>query len=182
VRVAAALAGGREAEALYLRPTERPHDYLRETPPPDEPLDAVARAAGQVGLRYAPLAFPSADPASDIIRVAAMKGTPFLLLGVHRTTLGADSFGGVVGRVVREAAPEVGVLVDRGVGGLQSAALVPTGGRHDAAAARVMAVLEAAGVRRVEPADADLIVRGWAPGATLPAEGETSCLFIRGKA
>lgn len=180
VRVARVLAGDGEAEALYLRPTERPHDYLRGTPAPDEPLEAIARAAAQVGLRYTPRAFASADPGGDIVRVAAMKAVPFVLLGVHRTTLGADSFGGVVGRVMREAGPDVGVLVDRGVGDLRTVALDASGGRHDATAGRVYERLLAAGLTPAAPAAADLVVRGWAPGATLPAEGGRSCLFVRG--
>lgn len=182
VRVARAWVGERPivACALHLRPTERPHDYLREDhgPTGDEVIAAIARQGEATGLRYEPLVFPSSDPADDIVRVAAMKEVPLVLLGVHKTTFGLDSLRGVVADVVREADAPVAVLLDRGVGELRRVAIVGADGADGAAARGLVAMLEAHGVIVAER-DVDLVVSPWRPGMRLPAEGEPSHLFVR---
>lgn len=182
VRVARAWVGGRGLVscALHLRPTDRPHDYLREErgPTDDEVIAAIARQGEAAGLRYEALVFPSADPADDIVRVAAMKEVPLVLLGIHKTTFGLDSLRGVVADVVRDAEPTVGVLVDRGVGELRRVAIVDAAGADGAAARALVAALEAGGVTVAER-DVDLVVTPWRAGIGLPADGAPSHLYVR---
>lgn len=162
--------------ALHLTPTDRPHDYLREGAGPgaDPPLEAIGRAAADLGLRFEPLAFPSADPAADIDRVARLKGVPLLLLGIHRSTFGLDSFGGVVGRLLADPPALMAVLVPRG------ATFERVRGGADPAVRAFVARLVAGGAREVEQ-DPDLDVLPWRTDAAIP-EGPASLCYVRGPA
>ncbi len=171
------------AWALHLAPTDRPRDYLRDgsSDTAAEPMEALASAARDVGLPIQSLAFPSADPASDIVRVAVLKQAKLILVGVHRTTFGADSLGGVTGRVLEDAESEVGVLLDRGIGELRSVYLAEAPGPHADAARRMVERLVASGVERRSSAagGVDLVVTPWAPGGPV-AGGGSSVLLVRG--
>lgn len=174
-------AGPGRVWALHLKSTDRPRDYLRDgAATPDEPLQAVERAARGVGLLYEPVSFPSADPGADILNVAAANGHPLVVLGVHRSTLGRDTLGGVAGRVLDGAEGDVAVLLDRGLEPMKTYAL--RAGGEAAGAERLAARLEASGVRRVERAEeADLVVAAWAPDAELPTDDGPSWLLVRGR-
>ena len=170
--------------ALHLAPTDRPRDYLRDADGRDaaEPVAALDRAAQSVGLTVHSLAFPSADPAADIVRVGTLKQARLILVGMHRTTFGADSLGGVTGRVLREAESDVGVLIDRGLATLRTVAVSEGSGPHADAARRVAERLAATGVERV-PAGSpgvDLLIAPWTAGAGVPPESGPSVLIMRG--
>lgn len=175
---------GGAAWALHLAPTERPRDYLRDPVAgrPSEPVEAMEEAARAVGLPLQSLAFPSADPAADIVRVADLKQVHLLLVGMHRTTFGADSLGGVTGRVLQEAGSDVGVLLDRGLTAVRRIHLAEAGaGPHAAAARRMVDQLHARGAVRVStPEEADLVVAPWVPGGSLPDVEGRSVLLVRG--
>ncbi len=172
------------AWALHLAPTDRPRDYLMDAEGRDaaEPVAALDRAAQAVGLTLHALAFPSADPAADIVRVGALKQVQLVLVGMHRTTFGLDSLGGVTGRVLRDAESDVGVLIDRGMVKLRTIAVIDGSGPHAAAAERVAERLVAIGAARVPAGspDVDLLIAPWTAGTSAPPESGPSVLIMRG--
>ncbi|HNH45872.1 MAG TPA: universal stress protein, partial [Myxococcota bacterium] len=103
--------------ALHLLPADRPSVYLRVQADPEDPqaLDAVGSCAEELGIQVENLAFASSSPAEDICRVAEEKEVPLLLLGTHRSLLGRDLLGGIVGKVLADSPCDVGILVDRGL-------------------------------------------------------------------
>jgi Kef-type K+ transport system membrane component KefB len=103
--------------ALHLLPADRPSVYLRVQADPEDPqaLDAVGTCAEELGIQVENLAFASSSPAEDICRVAEEKEVPLLLLGTHRSLLGRDLLGGIVGKVLADSPCDVGILVDRGL-------------------------------------------------------------------
>lgn len=183
VQVASAWSRGREAPvlALHLRPTERPHDYLREAAGQEEPLRAVARSAARTGLRYEPLSFPSAEPAEDIARAASQRATALVLIGAHRSTLGWDTLGGVTGRVLRDCPSEVAVLVAHDLDAPRRICVQSGSGPHADAARRVAERLaKGAGAALVETEEgADLLVAPWTPDTSGPAAGGVATLLVR---
>jgi Kef-type K+ transport system membrane component KefB/nucleotide-binding universal stress UspA family protein len=166
--------GGGRVWVVHLRPTDRPRDYLRGDKG-EEPLEAVRRCADAVGLEYEPISFPSADPAEDIVRVASLKQAALVVVGVHRSSLGRDSLGGVVGRVLAACQGDAAALVDGGEGPLDRVATV--GG---IAAGRVGERLIAGGAVASAPGDADLVVDAFNPSADLRASAGRSLLLVRG--
>ncbi len=171
--------GLREAlHAVHLRPTERPQDYLRDDrTEDDEPLRAVARAAAKLNLQMTPHSWPSASPGSEIVALTGTLGTDLLVVGVHRSTLGWDTLGGVAGRVLRDAPCDVAVLVDRGVGDLRRIAVKVGTGAHAIAARRVAETLAQGGAEIVTDG-ADLTVTDYEPGRSWDAG---SWLLVRGR-
>jgi Kef-type K+ transport system membrane component KefB len=167
--------------ALHLRPTDRPQDYLRDDLE-CEPLEEMRRCAHGMGFEIQAISFPSAQPAEDIVRVAALKELSLILLGVHRDPLGRQTLGGVVGEVVRAAACDVAVLVSPfglDPGGapqpLRRLALRDHGPDVEAAR-RVAQALTSVGSpgslqRVLDEAGADLVVQGYDPEQALP-EGD----------
>jgi hypothetical protein len=166
--------GGGGAWALHLRSTDRPQDYLRDDLE-REPLAEVRRVARELGLELQGLSFPSAEPAADIVRVAALKGSPLVLLGVHRDPLGRETLGGLVGAVLDSARSDVAVLIDE----RRPLRTVAVDG-SDPLAVRVVERLVRGGLRRADPATADLVVAGVGP--PLPSEPGPSRLVVRGAA
>lgn len=174
VRLAAAVRGPDEPVwAVHLRPTDRPHHYLKQDHPDAvEPLDEVRRAAEALGLRCELLAFPSADPAEDIVRLAALKQVRLVVLGTHRSSWGTESLRGVAGGVLRQARAAVGILVDRGLGEVRRV-------RAEAAALAPLGEAFAGRVERAGSEVADLEVVTYSRQADLPGDTDTSLLLVR---
>ncbi|MSQ00439.1 MAG: cation/H(+) antiporter [Myxococcales bacterium] len=114
VRLGARLGGGMPLTALHVLRSDRPSTYLREG---DEsgPVVVLREAAAKQGVRVDPVTCVASDPARDIVRVATERGVRLILLGTHRPLWAEGELGGVVGRVLRDAPMDVGVLVDRGL-------------------------------------------------------------------
>lgn len=188
VQLAAAWRAGAEGtagevHALHLRPTDRPADYLRSAEGEDQVLEAVREAAERRGLPVQLLSVPSGNPAEDIVRVAAEVRAGAVTLGIHRSSLGWDNFGGVTGHVLRECEAEVRVLVDRGLGELRRVGIVgEPGPALEAARACAARLARGAGAELVDGASegVDLVVTPWTPGSAAPADGQ-SWLIVRAR-
>jgi hypothetical protein len=161
--------------ALHLRPMSRFTESMHgEEPAEDDPLVAVDEAAASSGVAVRTMAFPSALPSEDILRVAEELDARWIVLGAHRSILRGETLGGPIGAILKGAQADVLVLVDRGVGMLRTAAVVRGNGVHAAATERIAERLRASGVTvDVLPTDGtgagyDLVV---APlGTELPDE------------
>ncbi len=130
-------AGAGRVHALHLvAPTDRASYYVENVAhgAPQTGLDALLERAEELGVAVSPTAFVSSDPSADICRVAAGKRVDLTLMGWHRPVLGQTLLGGIVGKVLDQAAGRVGVFVDRGF--VRAArVLVPfVGTPHDRAA------------------------------------------------
>ncbi len=88
---------------------------LEQRVPPRAPaLMAALEHAQELGEHVSYQSVWSADPAADIVRLAAERETGWILMGSHRPVFGADFRGGVVRQVLEGAASrriQVGVLV-----------------------------------------------------------------------
>ncbi|HEX8537148.1 MAG TPA: universal stress protein, partial [Cystobacter sp.] len=81
-----------------------------------------------------PLSFVSAEPGLDICRTAEAKRADLIVLGWHKPLFGQTVLGGTVHEVMREAAGDVAVLVDRGLENVRRVLVPFSGSRHDRAA------------------------------------------------
>lgn len=177
VDVARRLGGvGSPLVALHVVRSDRPSAYLGEGPDPHErlPLDVAVERGAALGVTVEPVSVVADDPARDIVRVAAQRGSALVLLGSHRPLLGEGQLAGVAGRVLAEAEMDVAVLLDRG--------LVDLDGFHAPAAAEpaldaAVARLVASGLRPVPaPGPGVLLV---APVGTVVPDGQTALLVRR---
>lgn len=183
VYLASVIARGGSIHALHLTPTERPQDYLRDeaTEEVAPPLEAVSEAAAAQGIHLETIEFPSASPAEDIARVAALKSATTTLIGVHRSSLGRDSLGGVVAHLLRDCSGVLGILVDRGLQDVKRVAIVAPDGPAGNPTRRIAAHFVAAGAAITPVEQSDLVVAD-CEGAKLSAEGGPSYLLVRGRA
>jgi Kef-type K+ transport system membrane component KefB len=183
LRIAAALARGRTARlvALHLTPTERPADYLRADDEAElEALAAIEAAAGWEGVELEVLHFPSGDAAADIVRVAEARGVEWTLIGVHRSSLGRDSLGGVVGRVLREAPGQVGVLVDRGLNPSLTVGFAQPEADRESTSAGLVARLVRGGANEVTGEPAGALLVGPMEAFDPSPDEQASLLLVRG--
>lgn len=167
--------------ALHLTPVERMSDALPAGVVEDSPLDAVAEAAEEAGVEVSGMSFPTAEPAADIVRIAAMKGVPLVLLGGHRSPLAdGETLGGASGAVLNNAACDVGVLVAREVRAIRRVGVVGEDGAVRRVAARLA---EEGGAEVVAGAreGVDLVLAPAGTAVAVPADGP-SWLFVRGRA
>lgn len=183
VWLAAALVRGKEEPVwvVHLRPVERPHQYLKQDAQPSEPLDAVERTARLCDVPYEAIEFSSSEPEEDLVRIAAIKGARLVLLGMHRSTFGSDSFGGVTAALLRDCEAAVGILLDRGLSGISRFAVDVEGDREGAVAA-LAEELQRGGAQAVDlggEAVPDLILRPVAPDVTFATAADTSLLLVR---
>jgi nucleotide-binding universal stress UspA family protein len=95
------------------------------------PLLARAEA---LSLPVRLLSFASADPATDISRVAEAKGADLVLLGSHKPVLGKSLLGGAVYRVMQGTPRDVSVLIDHGLAQVRRVLVPFLGTPHDFAA------------------------------------------------
>lgn len=181
VYLASIIGRGGSIHALHLTPTERPQDYLRDeaTEEVAPPLEAVSDAATARGVQLETIEFPSANPAADITRVSALKSATTTLIGVHRSSLGRDSLGGVVAHLLRDCPGALGILVDRGLPEVKRVAIVAPEGPDGNPTRRLAAHFVAAGASIVPIDQADLVVAD-CDGARLSADGGPSWLLVRG--
>jgi nucleotide-binding universal stress UspA family protein len=94
----------------------------------------LLQRAAALALPVRVLSFASADPATDIARVASAKGADLILLGSHKPVLGKSLLGGAVYRVMQGTARDVSVLIDRGLPQVQRILVPFLGTAHDFAA------------------------------------------------
>lgn len=181
VQLAGIIAGGGPIYALHLTPTERPGDYLRDevTEEVAPPLEAVTAAAEAHKLKVETIEFPTASPGQDIVHVATLKSAATTLIGVHRSSLGFDSLGGVVRSVVKDCPGTVGILVDRGLDNLLRIAISAPDGPEGNPARRIAARFVEAGAKIVDTSQCTLVI-AQLEGAALPNEGGPSWLLVRG--
>ena len=142
VTVGAGLAGPQSGlgkiYALHLsRPGERA-SFLRDS---FDGSDHAAFAplierANALAVDVNPLSFVSLQPAREICDVAEVKQADLVLLGWHKPLLGKGMLGGTVHDVMKKAAADVAVLVDRGVAQLKRLLVPYLGSDHDRAALR----------------------------------------------
>jgi Kef-type K+ transport system membrane component KefB len=167
---------------VHLRPIERPHEYLRQDADRSEPLEAVERTARLGGLRYEAIAFSSAEPEVDLVRLAAMKNARVVMLGTHRSTLGTESLRGVTGALLEGCDAVVAILLDRGLAQIARVG-VDVDSEYGATVAEMGRCLVRGGAQLVEPGvglPPDLKIRGFVEDFKLPAHPETSLLLVRG--
>src|SRR5581483_5087801 len=115
------------------------------------------------GLAARPLQFVSRSPGDDIRDVARAKGAGLIVMGWHKPVWSRTVLGGTVQAVMRDAAADVVVLIDRGLAWPPRRVLVPYAGTaQDRAALRLAA-------RLARRHDATLTVFGVVPpGAESP--------------
>lgn len=160
VRLATHLAGSEPVWVAHLRPVDRPHEVLRPHPDLTEPLAAALQAAREVGLHAEPITWPSASPGDDLAALADRTRSRVVLLGAHRGALSGESFGGVVGDVLRGTEAIVGVLHDHAHTATRTLH-VDLAGSHAPALRQFAAALQHAGLASADqPEGADLIVCG----------------------
>jgi hypothetical protein len=142
--LAAALTPGPSEQArlfaLHLAaPSDRPSVELRPTGLVDahSPLGPLLRRAGELKLSVGPLSFVSADPGADIARTAETVKADLVVLGWHRPLLVEGRLGGVVRDVLNRTRPHVGVLVDRGLTGIQRVLVAFAGTPEDVESLRL---------------------------------------------
>ena len=168
--------------ALHLTPIDRMSDALTPAAGPDEPapVQALEAAAEAAGVTIRTLSFPTASPEEDILRIAAVKRVPLILLGGHRSPLAErETLGGTSGAVLRSAGTDVGVLVARRLGVLRRVGVIG----QDAAVRRVVDRLRLeADVEIVEGASlgVDLVVAPASVVESVPDAGP-SWLFVSGR-
>jgi Kef-type K+ transport system membrane component KefB len=184
VWLAAALVRGREEPVwvVHLRPVERPHQYLKQDAQQSEPLEAVERTARLGNVQYEAIEFSSSEPEQDLVRIATLKGARLVLLGMHRSTFGSDTLGGVTAALLRDCEAAVGILLDRGLTGVQRF-VADLEGDSGGAVAGLAGELRRGGAEAVAPGDevvADLILRAVTPDVTLATVADTSLLLVRG--
>lgn len=138
--LAAALLGDDERNRFYalrlVPPAERASFVLDQHHAPDDgaALRPLVERAEALKLRVRPLSFVSAQPADDICSVAGVKRASLVLLGWHKPLIGNTALGGTVHDVMRRAASDVGVLIDRGLGRVERILVPYLGSAHDRAA------------------------------------------------
>jgi len=125
----AAARGGLQTENRLLRDAS-------------EAVDAARRELIDAGIAARSVAFVSADPGEDLVRLARGEEIALVLMDGRRPLLGEGVPRGDVGEVLREAACDVAVLVakedERVEPGPGSAVVVPFGGaEHDWAALEI---------------------------------------------
>ncbi|MCK6521886.1 cation:proton antiporter [Myxococcota bacterium] len=187
-QLAAALAEAPDEPiwVVHLRPVERMHEYLRaDEDGGDLAIDAVERAITALGRPCEVLAFSSANPDEDFVRVAALKGARLVLLGAHRGTFGDESHRGLPGAALNHCAGTVAIYHHRGLTQLRRAQtdmMTP----HHATLVQLTSRLHKAGVK-VKPMGSppidgppDLLIRGHSPGDPDPVVGDVSLLVVRG--
>jgi Kef-type K+ transport system membrane component KefB len=156
-------AGSRFYALRLVPPAERASFVLEQQDAPDDaaPLRPLVARAEALHLSVRPLSFVSSQPAQDICNVASVKSASLVLLGWHKPLLGDAVLGGTVHEVLRRAACDVGVLVDRGLGRIEKILVPYLGSAHDRAAL-------AAARRIVDHTGATAVVLH----VTTPARGE----------
>jgi len=97
-------------------------------------LQPLLERAEELNVNVRPLSFVSGTPGQDICDVAAVKQADIVLLGWHKPMFGATMLSGTVHDVMSNAAPLVGVLVDRGFSRLERLLVPYLGSEHDRAA------------------------------------------------
>jgi Kef-type K+ transport system membrane component KefB len=97
-------------------------------------LDPLLARADALGVTVRPIAFVSPQPAADICEVAAVKRADLVILGWHKPVLGRAVLSGTVHDVMSRAGTSVAVLVDRGIGWINTVLVPVAGGDHDHAA------------------------------------------------
>lgn len=161
--------------ALHLSPLQRMSESLQAATPRMEPLQALAIAAGALGVQVTPLSFASADPGEDVARMAAIKQVPLVVIGGHRSwRQDRETLGGTAGDILRRSPTDVGVLIDRGLRSIHKVGRVGV----DAAVERVVERLRReADVEVVDGAvGVDLVIAGL--GAVIPDDGGPSWLLV----
>src|SRR5581483_362902 len=137
--VAASLVG--DDEVLYALHVARPPERgaLGAARPPgvadDDALGPTLAHAGARRLDVHPLCLTSRLPADDIRDVARAKGLGLIVMGWHKPVWGRGVLGGTVHSVMRDAEPDVAVLIDRGLEWPPARVLAPSPGSDDDAAA-----------------------------------------------
>ncbi len=131
--------GSPPALALHVVPPDRDSDVMPgvERRPAHAPVVAARERAGARGIELEVLSFVSGSVARDIAGIARSREARMVLMGVHRTLMGGDLVGGVVGEVMERAGTMVGVLCDRGLPPVGRALLLQEEGAHADAAAVV---------------------------------------------
>jgi Kef-type K+ transport system membrane component KefB len=126
--------------ALHLAaPSDRPSSELRPVAllDADSPLGPLLQRAGELKLSVGPLSFVSTDPGGDIARTADVVKADLVVLGWHRPLLVEGRLGGVVRDVLNRTRPMVGVLVDRGLTGIQRVLVAFAGTPEDVESLRI---------------------------------------------
>jgi Kef-type K+ transport system membrane component KefB/nucleotide-binding universal stress UspA family protein len=142
VTVASALLGETdERHRLYalrlLPPTGRASFVLSQQHPVEHDaaaLEPLLTRADALGVTVRPITFVSPQPATDICEVAAVKRADLVILGWHKPVLGRAVLSGTVHDVMTRAGTSVAVLVDRGIGWINTVLVPVSGGAHDRAA------------------------------------------------
>ncbi|MFQ5426055.1 MAG: AfsR/SARP family transcriptional regulator, partial [Gaiellales bacterium] len=144
-----------------LARSQVPHElvFTRLVPPGREAAGELADAATTMnalrtelagrGVSARAAAFTSADPAADVVRIASEYEVDLLLTDTRLEQLADSTFSPAVSAILREAASDVAVLVDRGSGPVAPQegrpVVVPFGGaEHDWAALELGAWLASA--------------------------------------
>ncbi|HTE54629.1 MAG TPA: cation:proton antiporter [Kofleriaceae bacterium] len=137
--MAGALLDRSSASRLYalhlVRDTERGSSRLAGgTDESGAILAPVVERAAALELPVRSLSFVSSEPARDISQVAEVRQADLILLGWHKPVLSQSHLGGVVHDVMAQAAPTVGVFVDRGLTSVKRVLVPFLGSPHDRAA------------------------------------------------
>jgi nucleotide-binding universal stress UspA family protein len=104
---------------------------------------SLARARAR-GIEVRPMQFVSRNPAEDINDVARAKGAGLIVMGWHKPVWSRTVLGGTVHHVMREAAADVVVFIDRGITWPPRRILVPfTGTAQDRTAVQLAARIAA---------------------------------------
>ena len=141
--LASALVGEDNRNRFYalclVPPMERASFVLDQQHAPDDgaTLRPLVERAAALSLAVRPLSFVSTHPAEDICNVAGVKRASLVLLGWNKPLIGNAALGGTVHEVMRRAAADVGVLVDRGLGRIERVLVPYLGSSHDRAALAV---------------------------------------------
>jgi len=170
--------------ALHLTPIQRISEAMHasETLEPEDvaPLGAVEEAATSANVPVRLISLPSAEPAADIVRFAAVEQASVIILGAHRSPLvDGETLGGITGAVLAEAPCDVVVLVARGAGPFVRVGVLG----DDPSVRRVAEHLRAeAGAELVHGAQTsvDLVVASAGHAAVEVPEEGPSWLFVRG--
>jgi nucleotide-binding universal stress UspA family protein len=88
--------------------------------------------AHERGIDLHPVVLISRQPADDICETARAKGAELIVMGWHKPVFDRSVLGGTVERVMRRAAADVVVFIDKGFPDRVQRLLLPyTGTRHD---------------------------------------------------
>lgn len=143
VTVAGALAGKGGAHRLYalrlIPHADRASFVLNAQHGANEStaLAPLLSRASDLGLEVRPLSFVSGQPAEDICRVAGAKHADLVMLGWHKPVVSQTVLGGTVHAVMKQAAMDVAVFIDRGLRTVQRVLVPYLGGPHDRLALRL---------------------------------------------